>query len=188
MKTAWLRVVGWLKAHPLIAAVVFLCLGVLAAGLINQLSRGSTPSPAPVSSTPQPEPSGPTNPYESRELSEVILEDPQDEASDERELERQIRTNLETTDPTYEHSVSCSPSSSYSHYLHFICEGFTTGKSSYGTVTVTVDTQTGHVASEEGLPGEGGSAVPSEEYEYEESYEEPYEEGYESEYEYEYGE
>ncbi|HEY8082784.1 MAG TPA: hypothetical protein VIE64_04405 [Solirubrobacterales bacterium] len=91
----------------------------------------------------------PTNPQEPRDLEEMIIKQPGDEWATTKQLERQILTNVEVSDPTHAHEVSCSYGSSYRSYMHYLCTGFSLeGQGGAATLEITVDTSTGLVEVE----------------------------------------
>lgn len=99
----------------------------------------------------------PTDPNEPRDLEKMIIADPRSEAATENQLKRQIITNAESAEPTYKQEASCNYGSSYSHYVHYYCQGITVGgQGGIATVEVTVDKNTGAVSVKPEVSREGG--------------------------------
>ncbi|MGN6257121.1 MAG: hypothetical protein ACTHN3_05125 [Solirubrobacterales bacterium] len=91
----------------------------------------------------------PTDPREARNLEEMIIEHPRNEEATAAQLRQQIITNAESSDPTHEQEAFCSYTSSYRHYVHYLCQGYTVGgRGGYASVEVTVDESTGEVSVE----------------------------------------
>ena len=92
-----------------------------------------------------------TDPSIPRSLDEMIVARPHDEVAMEEQLRRQILTNEESADPTHKQEASCNYLSSYGHYVHYDCIGYSLGgqSSAIGQLEVTVDTNTGEVLVEE---------------------------------------
>ena len=93
-----------------------------------------------------------TDPSIPRNLEKMIVAHPRNEVATEEQLKQQILTNGESSDPTHKQEASCSYTSSYSHYTHYICEGYSLGgqNSAIAQMEVTVNTDTGEVLVEEG--------------------------------------
>lgn len=93
----------------------------------------------------------PKNPMEPRNLNEVVIAHPKDEEATAAQLQRQIITNEESSDPTHKQEASCGYLSEYGHYISYHCFGYALGtqSSALGELEVTVNTDTGEVLVEE---------------------------------------
>jgi len=79
----------------------------------------------------------------------MIILHPDDEYATEQQLQHQILTNANSTDPTHKHEASCSYGSSYRHYVHYYCQGYTFGgQDEILTLEATVDEVSGAVSVE----------------------------------------
>jgi outer membrane murein-binding lipoprotein Lpp len=92
------------------------------------------------------------NPSIPHGFEEMLIAHPQNEESTRDQLEKQIVTNEEHSDPAHEAQASCSYLSEHAEFINFSCLGFTVGStnSAMGQIEVTVNRNTGEV-----LVGEG---------------------------------
>ena len=92
------------------------------------------------------------NPSIPQNFEEIIIAHPHNEEATRDQLEKQIVTNEENSDPAHEAQASCTYLSEHDEFINFSCLGFTVGStnSAMGQIEVTVNRNTGEV-----LVGEG---------------------------------
>lgn len=88
------------------------------------------------------------NPSLPHGFEEIIIAHPHNEEATRDQLEKQIVTNEENSDPAHEARASCTYLSEHEEFINFSCLGFTVGStnSAMGQIEVTVNRSTGEVS------------------------------------------
>ena len=130
----------------LVASVV---IGISSLGGGDEVGGSDMPPTEDIGAEPIDDPSDTSV---SRDISEMVIDHPESQLATRQQLEEQIATNMQANEPTYEHEVTCSETTTFEEFTHYLCYGYTIGKVSgggTGKLEVTVNGITGEVTVEE---------------------------------------